>query len=123
MPPKGTTGIKCGANGRRGNKAERNSGNRDAGHKTPRGRRTLSEEKERTRSVNNKKGIAPQVNDQKPHIDERRIDANIWAGNTIALKKKKDQICIRLRFRLVWPPLPFPNGRNHGNHPLRIASL
>ena len=80
MPPKGTTGIKCRANGRRGKKAEQNSGNRDAGHRTPRGRRTLSEEKERTRSVNNKKGIAPQVNDQKPHMDGRRIDANNMGG-------------------------------------------
>ena len=91
MPPKGTTGIKCRANGRRGNKAERNSGNRDAGrrtqdtgHRTPRGRRTLSEEKERTRSVNNKKGIASHVNDQKPHMDGRRIDANIGAGNAMS---------------------------------------
>ena len=83
MPPKGTTGIKCQANGRRGNKAEQNSGNRDARHRTPRGRRTLSEEKERTRSVNNKKGIAPQVNDPKPHMDGRRIDANIRAGNAM----------------------------------------
>ena len=84
MPPKGTTGIECRANGRRGNKAERNSGNRDAGRRTPRGRRTLSEEKERTRSVNNKKGIAPQVNGPKPHMDGRRIDANIWAGNAMS---------------------------------------
>lgn len=76
MPPKGTTGIKCRANGRRGNKAERNSGNRDAGHRTTRteGRNRRTEQK--TRSVNNKKGIAPQVNAPKPHMDVRRIDAN-----------------------------------------------
>lgn len=81
MPPKGTTGIKCRANGRRRNKAERNSGNRDAGHRTTRteGRNRRAEQK--TRSVNNKKGIAPQVNALKPHMDARRIDANNRAGN------------------------------------------
>ena len=44
----------------------------------------LMDKGEIKRSVNNKKGIAPQVNDQKPHMDGRRIDANIGAGNIMS---------------------------------------